>query len=105
MNCVHSIPGLDLARLAIGSEVRVAKASPRALLAIRPTVSGGASFPALPPLPGMENGGAARESNLHVANERSLYLWLSGGDGAVCIRALTLQTTLEPQLLPPEMAL
>ncbi len=52
-------PGLDLARLAIGSEVRVAKASPRALLAIRPTVSGGASFPALPPLPGMEDGGAA----------------------------------------------
>lgn len=47
-------PGLDLARLAIGSEVRVAKASPRALLAIRPTMSGGASFPALPPLPGME---------------------------------------------------
>ena len=52
-------PGLDLARLAIGSKVRVAKASPRALLAIRPTVSGGASFPALPPLPGMEDGGAA----------------------------------------------
>ncbi len=47
-------PGLDLARLAIGSEVRVAKASPRALLAIRPTGSGGASFPALPALPGIE---------------------------------------------------
>jgi LysM repeat protein len=45
-------PGLDLARLTIGSEVRVAKASPRALLAIRPTVSGGASFPSLPELPG-----------------------------------------------------
>ena len=44
-------PGLDLASLAIGSEVRVAKASPKALLAIRPTVSGGASFPALPALP------------------------------------------------------
>jgi LysM repeat protein len=29
-------PGLDLARLAIASEVRVAKASPRALLAIKP---------------------------------------------------------------------
>ena len=51
-------PGLDLARLTIGSEVRVAKASPRALLAIRPTVSGGVSFPALPPLPGMEDGSA-----------------------------------------------
>lgn len=47
-------PGLDLARLAVGSEVRVAKASPRALLAIRPTVSGGASFPALPELPGLD---------------------------------------------------
>ena len=55
-------PGLDLARLAIGSEVRVAKASPRALLAIRPTGSGGASFPALPALPGMDNGGAGNET-------------------------------------------
>ncbi len=55
-------PGLDLARLAIGSEVRVAKASPRALLAIRPTVSGGASFPALPPLPGMENGAVGNQT-------------------------------------------
>jgi len=41
-------PGLDLARVAICSEVRVAKASQRALLALRPIVSGGASFPALP---------------------------------------------------------
>ena len=48
-------PGLDLARLAIGSKVRVAKASPRSLLAIRPTRSGGASYPALPLLPGDEN--------------------------------------------------
>ena len=55
-------PGLDLARLAIGSEVRVAKASPRALLAIRPTGSGGASFPALPALPGHENGAVGNQS-------------------------------------------
>ena len=55
-------PGLDLARLAIGSEVRVAKASPRALLAIRPTVSGGASFPALPALPGMEDDGVGNQT-------------------------------------------
>ena len=55
-------PGLDLARLAIGSEVRVAKASPRALLAIRPTVSGGASFPALPSLPSDENGSVGNQS-------------------------------------------
>ena len=47
-------PGLDLARMTIGSEVRVAKASPLALLAIRPIRSGGASFPDLPPLPGVE---------------------------------------------------
>jgi LysM repeat protein len=49
-------PGLDLARLAVGSEMRVAKASPRALFAIRP--SGGASYPELPPLHGMEDGSA-----------------------------------------------
>ena len=55
-------PGLDLARLAIGSEVRVAKASPRALLAIRPTVSGGASFPALPALPGAEGESVGNQS-------------------------------------------
>jgi murein DD-endopeptidase MepM/ murein hydrolase activator NlpD len=55
-------PGLDLARLAIGSEVRVAKASPRALLAIRPTVSGGASFPALPALPGAEGESVKNQS-------------------------------------------
>ena len=51
-------PGLDLARLAVDREMRVAKASPRALFAIRPTVSGGASFPALPALPGMGDGSA-----------------------------------------------
>ena len=55
-------PGLDLARLAIGSEVRVAKASPRPLLAIRPTVSGGASFPALPALPRTEDGGVGNQT-------------------------------------------
>ena len=53
---------LDLALLAIGSEVRVAKASPRPLLAIRPTVSGGASFPALPPLPGIEDGAMGNQT-------------------------------------------
>ncbi len=55
-------PGLDLARLAIGSEVRVAKASPRALLAIRPTGSGGASFPALPTLPGAKDGNVGNQT-------------------------------------------
>jgi murein DD-endopeptidase MepM/ murein hydrolase activator NlpD len=44
-------PGVNLGRLAIGSSIRVANASPRALLAIRPGVSGGASWPALPSLP------------------------------------------------------
>ena len=41
-------PGVNLARLVIGSELRVANAAPRALLAIRPGVSGGASWPSLP---------------------------------------------------------
>ena len=45
-------PGVNLARLVIGSELRVANAAPRALLAIRPGVSGGASWPSLPQLPG-----------------------------------------------------
>jgi LysM repeat protein len=45
-------PGLDLSHLAIGSEVRVAKPSRRALSASYPNGSGGASFPALPALPG-----------------------------------------------------
>ena len=47
-------PGLNLAKLVVGSEVRVSKASPRALLAIRPTRSGGASWPSLPELPGAD---------------------------------------------------
>lgn len=45
-------PGMDLARLVVGSTVRVAEATPRQLLAIRPSVSGGASWPKLPNLPG-----------------------------------------------------
>lgn len=45
-------PGVNLARLVVGSQLRVAKAAPGALLAIRPTMSGGASWPALPSLPG-----------------------------------------------------
>jgi len=45
-------PGEKLARLVVGSSVRVAEAAPRSLLAIRPTVSGGASWPNLPNLPG-----------------------------------------------------
>ena len=45
-------PGLDLSRLTIGREVRVAKAvSGQKMLAIRPTVSGGASWPERPSLP------------------------------------------------------
>ncbi|MGC6482423.1 MAG: peptidoglycan DD-metalloendopeptidase family protein [Synechococcus sp.] len=44
-------PGVNLARLVIGSELRVANAAPRSLLAVRPSVSGGASWPALPQLP------------------------------------------------------
>lgn len=45
-------PGRDLARLVVGAPVRVAEAAPRQLLAIRPSVSGGASWPVLPRLPG-----------------------------------------------------
>ena len=46
-------PGLDVARLSVGSEVRVAKASQK-LLAIRPSVSGGASWPERPTVPVQE---------------------------------------------------
>ena len=45
-------PGVNLARLVIGSNLRVAKAAPGAVLAIRPSGSGGASWPSLPSLPG-----------------------------------------------------
>ena len=45
-------PGLNLAKLVIGSDVRVANAAQGSLLAIRPGVSGGASWPNLPSLPG-----------------------------------------------------
>jgi len=45
-------PGVNLARLVIGSELKVANASSRALLAIRPGVSGGASWPSRPQFPG-----------------------------------------------------
>lgn len=49
-------PGLDLTRLSVGREVRVAKAAGgQKLLAIRPTVSGGASWPNLPSLPVKES--------------------------------------------------
>ena len=44
-------PGLNLSRLTIGSEIRVAKAGAGSLLAVRPTISGGASWPSLPSLP------------------------------------------------------
>ena len=44
-------PGLTLADLSVGTEVRVAKAAPgQQLLAIRPNISGGASWPDLPAL-------------------------------------------------------
>ena len=44
-------PGLTLSELSVGSTVRVAKASPgQQLLAIRPSVSGGASWPERPEL-------------------------------------------------------
>jgi len=45
-------PGVNLARLVIGSNIRVANAAPGTVLAIRPGVSGGASWPSLPSLPG-----------------------------------------------------
>ncbi len=45
-------PGVNLARLVIGSNLRVAKAAPGAVLAIRPGVSGGASWPSLPTFQG-----------------------------------------------------
>lgn len=45
-------PGVNLARLVIGSNLRVAHAAPGALLAIRPGVSGGASWPARPSFSG-----------------------------------------------------
>ena len=45
-------PGLDFTRLSVGREVRVAKAvGGQKLLAIRPSVSGGASWPELPTFP------------------------------------------------------
>ena len=46
-------PGLDLATMTAGREVRITKAaSGQKLLAIRPSVSGGASWPDTPQLPG-----------------------------------------------------
>jgi len=45
-------PGVNLARLVIGSNIRVAKAAPGTTFAIRPGVSGGASYPNTPVLPG-----------------------------------------------------
>ena len=45
-------PGVNLARLVIGSNLRVAKALPGSVLAIRPGVSGGASWPYIPYLGG-----------------------------------------------------
>ena len=60
-------PGVNLARLVVGSQVRVAKAAPGALLAIRPSISGGASWPALPSLPGGE------------LNRFQTYLWPTKG--------------------------
>ena len=50
-------PGVNLARLVIGSNLRVAKAAPGSVLAIRPGISGGASWPSLPSLPGGLNPG------------------------------------------------
>ena len=48
-------PGLDLTRLSVGSEVRVAKAiGSQKILAIRPSVSGGASWPERPTIPVQE---------------------------------------------------
>ncbi|WP_370318273.1 peptidoglycan DD-metalloendopeptidase family protein [Synechococcus sp. BS56D] len=55
-------PGLDLARLVVGSQIRVAEAAPRQLLAIRPSVSGGASWPELPGLPGADRKPMAKQS-------------------------------------------
>ncbi|MFL0776928.1 MAG: peptidoglycan DD-metalloendopeptidase family protein [Prochlorococcus sp.] len=48
-------PGLEFGRLIIGTTVRVANATPRALLAIKPLRSGGASWPRLPSLPSFED--------------------------------------------------
>lgn len=62
-------PGMDLARLVVGSTVRVAEAAPRQLLAIRPSVSGGASWPDLPNLPG-----APRPQG-----ERQAFIWPAKG--------------------------
>ena len=46
-------PGLDLATMTAGREVRISQAaSGQKLLAIRPSVSGGASWPRMPQLPG-----------------------------------------------------
>ena len=64
-------PGVDLAKLTIGREVRIAKAvGGQKLLAIRPTVSGGASYPNRPVFPVKEN----RQESLS-----STYMWPTKG--------------------------
>lgn len=51
-------PGLKLSRLTVGRQVRIAKAaSGQSLLAIRPTISGGASWPDRPGLPPSDHPG------------------------------------------------
>lgn len=55
-------PGLETARLVVGSQVRLAQSGPvrsRALLALKPTTSGGVSWPELPDF-GTERPGSTR---------------------------------------------
>ena len=64
-------PGLDLTRLSVGRELRVAKAAGgQRLLAIRPTVTGGAKWPERPSLPVRESS-RARAVRARIQSNRN----------------------------------
>ena len=100
-------PGLTLSDLSVGTEVRVAKAAPgQQLLAIRPNISGGASWPDLPALTSPKS----TSSDAQRLAPSSTYSWPTkgcsppdtAGDGVGCTRELTLLTAPERLFIPPE---
>ena len=92
-------PGLTLSDLSVGTEVRVAKAATgQQLLAIRPNISGGASWPDLPALTSPKS----TSSDAQRLAPSSTYSWptkgvFTSGYGSMvgCTRELTLLTAPE----------
>jgi LysM repeat protein len=101
-------PGLQLNELTVGRELRVAKASPgQSMLAIRPTVSGGAAWPIGPSFnPGRTPAERPEVwSTLSMANKGGFHLRLSDGVGGACTRVLILPTTQARLFSLPVMVL